>query len=106
MGPDRVSFRSQGPGSLLLNLIDPNREVAPRYFSVQVTTADGETYIGLLQGDDDRTLTLLLPGGQQVTLERSRVASLDRHTRSLMPEGLEAGLSDQDIADLVEFLRQ
>lgn len=106
VGPDRVSFRSQGPGSLLLNLIDPNREVAPRYFSVQVTTADGETYIGLLQGDDDRTLTLLLPGGQQVTLERSRVASLDRHTRSLMPEGLEAGLSDQDIADLVEFLRQ
>lgn len=106
VGPDRVTFRNQGPGTLLLHLIDPNREVAPRYYSVQATTAEGETYIGLPQGDNATTLTLLLAGGQQVTIDRSRVTALDRQTRSLMPEGLEAGLSDQDIADLIEFLRQ
>ena len=32
------------------------------------------------------------------------VARIDRSARSLMPDGIEAGLTPQDMADLLEFL--
>jgi hypothetical protein len=35
---------------------------------------------------------------------RIDVAHIERSNRSLMPEGIEAGLTPQDMADLLEFL--
>jgi hypothetical protein len=35
---------------------------------------------------------------------QTEVARIDRSPRSLMPDGLEAGLTAQDMADLLSFL--
>ena len=40
------------------------------------------------------------------TLQRSQIKELKAEGKSLMPDGLEQGMSVQDMADLLWFLRQ
>ncbi len=106
VGPDRVTFRHLGKPTLLAGILDPNREVAPRFLAAAVTTTNGEIWQGLLLRDDPAGVALRLVGGQEIDLPRTRIASFERLARSLMPEGLETGLSDAEIAGLLEFLVQ
>jgi hypothetical protein len=51
-------------------------------------------------------VTLRRPNEADVTVNRSDLKELKTNGKSLMPDGLEAGLSEQDFADLIEFLRR
>ena len=87
-------------------MLDPNREVAPRFLAATVTTTTGESWQGLLQRDDPQGVTLRLAGGREIELSRTNITRFERLTRSLMPEGLETGLSAAELAGLLEFLVQ
>jgi hypothetical protein len=43
-------------------------------------------------------------GGAEVVLARANVRGSTSSGKSLMPEGLEAGMSVQDMADLLTFI--
>jgi hypothetical protein len=49
-------------------------------------------------------MTLRLMGGAEVTLARAEIAGTTSGGRSLMPEGLEQGLTPAQVADLVTFI--
>ncbi|HEX2747202.1 MAG TPA: PVC-type heme-binding CxxCH protein [Verrucomicrobiales bacterium] len=106
VGPDRISFRNLGKPTLLLHVLDPNREVAPRFFTAVAATETGETFAGILAEESATTLRILMPGGTEKILQRSQIKKLDRSNRSLMPEGLEAAWNDNQLADLLAFLVQ
>jgi putative heme-binding domain-containing protein len=59
---------------------------------------------GLIQNESENSVTVRPPFGATQTLPRSRVARLQALERSMMPDGLEEGLSLQDMADLLEFI--
>ena len=46
------------------------------------------------------------PGGVTETLLRTEVTEITPLRLSLMPEGLDAGLTPQDTADLIAFIRR
>lgn len=106
VGPDRTSFRNQGKPMLLQHILDPNKEVPPRYFTATATTDAGEIYAGIPSEETSAAVRLLLPGGAEKILPRSQIKKLDRSSRSLMPEGLEAAWTDAQLADLLAFLVQ
>jgi putative heme-binding domain-containing protein len=85
-------------------MIDPNREVAPNLQTWSVETTDGETITGLLLKDSGGSVTLTIGGGSEITLIRAQVRRLTPQGKSLMPEGLEEGLTSKQVADLLEFL--
>lgn len=60
---------------------------------------------GLLSSENAVSITLKLPDATTRAILRRDIASLQSANISLMPEGLEAGLSKQDLADLIAFLR-
>jgi hypothetical protein len=45
-----------------------------------------------------------MPGGAESVIGRADIAGSSSSGRSLMPEGLEAGLSPADMADLLTFI--
>jgi len=96
--------RSGGLEKLLTSIVDPNRDVSAAYYLCQVETRDGENFGGLLKAETATTVTLLQPGGVEKTVARSALASLKFQAQSLMPEGIEAGWSAQDMADLLAYL--
>jgi len=72
--------------------------------SVAVETTDGETITGLLLKDSGGSVTLATGSGAESTFIRAQVRKLTPQKTSLMPEGLEVGLSAKQMSDLLEFL--
>jgi len=66
---------------------------------------DDETFTGLLSAETATSITLLGPEAKQETILRSGLKELRSSNMSLMPDGLEAGLRPQDMADLIVFVR-
>src|SRR5262245_34130804 len=80
--------------------LDHNREVVPTYL---VETKDGESVLGIIGNESATSVALKQPNGVEATVLRSNISRMQSQRQSAMPEGLEAGLSQQDVADLVEF---
>ena len=104
VGPDLAGTRNGGKDKLLVNILDPNREVAPNYFAYVVDTQEGDSYTGIIVNETASSVTIRQPLGNEVVVPRSRIAKIQTQSTSLMPEGLEEGLTNQDLADLLDFL--
>ena len=59
VGPDLQPLRNRGAQIMLVNIVDPNREVDARYEAYTVLTADGKTYSGILTRDSSTSVELL-----------------------------------------------
>ena len=104
VGPDLITVKTKGREALLTAILEPHKEVAPQYIAYDVTTKDGNAYTGIVARDDATGLTLKLMGGGEVALARANIRGSTSAGQSLMPEGLEAGMSVRDMADLLTFI--
>jgi putative membrane-bound dehydrogenase-like protein len=104
LGPDLATVKNAGKEKLLTNILDPNREVNANYFSYLVETKDGESLTGIIVNESANSVTLRMAGGIENVVPRGNIITLQSQGKSLMPEGLEEGLSQQDMADLLEFI--
>jgi len=106
LGPDLITVKTRGRDALLTAILDPHKEVAPQYIAFDVNTRDGNAYTGMITRDDATSLSLKIMGGAEVALPRANIKGSSSSGKSLMPEGLEAGLSVQDMADLLTFIEE
>jgi putative membrane-bound dehydrogenase-like protein len=105
VGPDLLSaLRTKTPESLLVDILDPSREVDPRYLEYVVTTTAGRVVTGMIAAETASSLTLRRAEKAEDTMLRGQIESIQATARSLMPDGLEMQLSRQDLADLVAYL--
>ena len=104
VGPDMVTFKAAGKDSVLKNILDPNAEVAPQYVAYSVTLKSGEVLIGMIASEGSEDVTLRMPGGIERTVKRSDVKGMAGLGASLMPLGLEAQLTVEEMADLLEYV--
>ena len=105
LGPDLFGIRNQAKESILLHIVDPNREIASGFEGVEWTTENEEAYVGLLSFENMDQLTLKLPNGLERTFQRNEGGSLRNLPFSFMPEGIIDALSVQQVADLLAYLR-
>jgi putative heme-binding domain-containing protein len=103
-GPDLESVVGGGKAKLLVHLIDPNREVAPQFAAYLAELKNGTVLSGIVVSDTTTEVVIREPLGKETRLSRVQLTRLQTTGRSPMPEGLEAGLSMQDVADLLEYL--
>ena len=106
VGPNIYSVASQPKETLLVNILDPGRQVTPDYASYTMRSTDGETLTGLITAESPSSVTFRRPNVPDVTIQRRWIKALKADAKSLMPDGLEQGLTPQDLADLLEFIRQ
>jgi putative heme-binding domain-containing protein len=106
VGPDLITVKTKGRDALLTAILEPHKEVAPQYIAYDVLTKDGNAYTGIIARDDATSLSLKVMGGAEVALPRSNIKGSGSSGKSLMPEGLEAGMSVQDMADLLTFIEE
>ncbi|MDB6137433.1 MAG: putative rane-bound dehydrogenase domain protein [Verrucomicrobiaceae bacterium] len=106
VGPDLVTVKTKGRDGILTAILEPSKEVAAQYIAYTVTTKDGQTLNGIIVHDDASSLTLRLMGGIEQTIQRSNIKTTSSTGSSLMPDGLETGMSLQDMADLLSFVEE
>jgi putative heme-binding domain-containing protein len=80
----------------------PSASIARGFEPFVVETTDGNVYAGTLAGESGDAIHLKTPA--EVTIPRSRVKSFRPDRVSIMPQGLDAQLSKQELADLLAFL--
>lgn len=105
LGPDLRALTNRSAEAVYAAILDPNRAVDPLYLAFTATTISGDVVHGLLKSETGNTLTFHQLDGRERQLLRSQVETLSGSGLSLMPEGLEAGLSDQALADLIAFVQ-
>ncbi|MBS33757.1 MAG: hypothetical protein CMO68_05050 [Verrucomicrobiales bacterium] len=104
VGPDLTALTDKSPQALLVGTIDPNRDVSEQYATFSVLLKNGGTLAGMITGESANGFTLRGVDGKPQTVLRADIASLNPTGRSLMPEGLEAGLSPVEMANLLAFI--
>jgi putative heme-binding domain-containing protein len=104
VGPNFTTVKTKGRDALLTAILEPHKEVASQYIAYTVNTKEGQTVQGVITADDASSMSLKMMGGAAVTLQRANIKGSSSTGRSLMPEGLEGGLSVQDMADLLSFI--
>ena len=92
---------------MLVSIIDPNREVAPQYVLHKVYSAKNkETIVGTIKYMSGSAMAMGLPDGSERQFIRSAADLVESTGLSLMPAGLETGLSNSQMADLLAWLLQ
>jgi putative membrane-bound dehydrogenase-like protein len=104
LGPDFVTVKTTGKETILRHVVDPNAEVRPEYVGYVVETKDQESRLGLVVNETGTTVTLRQAFGIENVISRSNIAAMKSQGQSIMPEGLETGLTVQQMADLLEFI--
>jgi putative membrane-bound dehydrogenase-like protein len=107
VGPDLTHIgRSTEPRQIILSILQPSREVAPHYQPWILITDDGKTHIGLRQpqGGDNGVETYVDSAGNEFKLPSETIEEREASDKSIMPDGLQAGLTIEDLRDLVAFL--
>ena len=105
VGPDLFDIRRQTKENILFHIVNPDAEIAPAFTAYLAEAKDGRVLSGILIGDTPNSITLRGPLGVEATLLRTDLAKLESLPGSLMPTGLEAGLSKQQLSDLLAYLK-
>ncbi len=106
VGPDLSGIGTHTRETLLVEILDPSRQVLPDFVSYTAQTKSGETITGFIANESATAVTLRRPNEPDATLARAEIKELRTERKSVMPDGLEAGINEQQMADLIEFLRR
>ena len=104
VGPDLSGIVTHSKETLLVDIFDPSRQVLPDFISYTVIKKGGETATGVIVAEAPGNVTLRNANIPDVSIPRTEIQEIKAEGKSLMPDGLEQGLTVQDVADLLEFL--
>ena len=104
IGPNLAAMKARGAEAILLNVLDPNREVNPQYLTYAVLTTDGRQLTGILASETATSITLKRADNATDTVLRIDIEQLRSTGTSLMPEGLEKQIDPAAMADLIAYL--
>jgi putative heme-binding domain-containing protein len=94
-----------GRDDLMTAILDPNRDVSPRYRPTRFATTDGKTFDGVVIYEAVDGVILQTGPDATVRVAGDRIESRRPLTTSLMPAGLLDPLTDREIAHLFAYLK-
>jgi putative membrane-bound dehydrogenase-like protein len=104
VGPPLSDVKVKPPEGLLSDILDPNRMFEARWSAYAIETKDGRALSGLIQSETSDSVVLAMMGGAKETISRSDIKEMKSLDRTLMPDGLEAAITKEQMADLLAFL--
>jgi putative heme-binding domain-containing protein len=106
LGPDLSGVAGRfSRADLFTAILQPSRDVSPRYQTTVIETADGKVYQGLVVYEAVDGLILQTGAATTVRVAGDQLAGRRVSPTSLMPAGLLDSLHDQEIVDLYAYLR-
>jgi putative heme-binding domain-containing protein len=85
-------------------ILNPSKTIDPAFITYDIETADGRSYSGFIVKRAADEITLKDADLQIIRLPLAQIKRMDRHQLSAMPEGLLQAMTQQEAADLIEFL--
>lgn len=104
IGPDITGSNRADLDYLLQNVIDPNAEIPNQYRTAMIEMSDGRVIAGIANQQDPKVVAVAA-GNETLTVPRTEIKKITVSEFSMMPEGLLTPLSDQEVRDLLTYLR-
>ena len=89
---------------LIESVLEPSRQILDGYRLTAVATTAGQVFSGIVKQESDKEVTLVDAQGLRQVIRKSEIEQRTAGHTSLMPDGVTAGLSQSDVADLIAFL--
>lgn len=105
IGPDLTTYQRDNLGTMLISIVNPNAEIREGFQFISVQTRDGRSLSGFQVDRDNQVTVLRGLDGQDVTITAANIQSVQPMGRSLMPEGMLEGLTEQQLRDFFAYLR-
>jgi putative heme-binding domain-containing protein len=104
-GPDLFAVGDKYPRyELIRAVLEPSAAIAVGYGTTIVETKSGEEFQGILKETTPDALDLVGADAKHVRIATRDIKEQRGSTLSLMPAGLETGMSRQEFTDLIEYL--
>jgi putative membrane-bound dehydrogenase-like protein len=104
VGPDLTGSNRGDLDYILQNIVDPNAVIPNDYRAWNLETTDDRTISGILKKQDDKAVTLVT-ANETLVIPRNEIRSLKESQLSMMPEGLLQTYNEQEVRDLLYYLR-
>jgi putative membrane-bound dehydrogenase-like protein len=104
VGPDLTGSNRGDLDYILQNIVDPNAVIPNDYRAWNLETTDDRTISGILKQQDEKSVTLVT-ANETLVIPRGEIRSLKESQLSMMPEGLLQTFNDQEVRDLLYYLR-
>ncbi|HYF34551.1 MAG TPA: dehydrogenase, partial [Prosthecobacter sp.] len=105
-GPSLQGWGLSQPSDIVAQaIIEPSKDIAHGFDGVEIVTKDGIKIHGMILAEGD-ILIVRSMGGQTQFVPKNRIASRKKLDRSMMMSATMLGMTAQDVADLVAYLRQ
>lgn len=109
LGPDLTGAGGRfSAKDLLIATLEPNKEVSDQYAATQFLTDSGQVVVGKvinMNGNQLQVLTNLLDPSALTMINRDEIEEVRPAANSLMPAGLLDTLNQEEILDLLIYLR-
>jgi putative membrane-bound dehydrogenase-like protein len=104
IGPDLSGVGAMGTEAILRNILTPNAAMENAYRIYRVEFTNGDLVDAFFVSEDKDAVVIRLPGIPDRRIPRADIRSSKFLRRSLMPEGLLDGMSEQQVSDLFAYL--
>lgn len=104
VGADLKAIRDRGLEAVMLNILDPNREVKPQFLAYVAELKNGRALTGMITAETANNITIRRPDGVEEAVLRLQIEELRSTGLSYMPEGLEKQIDVPAMADLLAYL--
>jgi putative membrane-bound dehydrogenase-like protein len=106
VGPDLSQIgQIRTERDLLESILFPSATLARDYEAHAIDTTDGQSLVAVIRRNLSDAIVVADASGQELTLPRARIASMQTLPTSLMPTGLDHALSEEELLDLIAYLR-
>ncbi len=104
LGPDLSTVANRrDPGELETDLVAPDEEVAPRWWTLRVTRGDGSVVEGLRMNEDTFSLSIMDEGENLWHFAKNQIQASEQVKTSSMPTYADT-LTAGEVDDLVAYL--
>lgn len=106
IGPDVTGANRTNLEYLLGNILTPSVVIQDAYKMHLILMDDGRVYSGIPAGENERQLRLRIANREEpIVIAKSEIESREIAPVSMMPEGLLKNLQDNEVLNLIAYLR-
>jgi putative heme-binding domain-containing protein len=105
-GPDLGTIHNWKKEDIMANILDPSLSISAGFELWEVELNDGESVQGIMASETPTAITLRNFGKADRTINRQEIKSLRSLNISAMTSGFEKSINQEQMADLLAFIRQ
>lgn len=105
-GPDLGTVRNRDPYFILADILHPNRALADAFELWNIDYGTDLSVSGVISSESSTALTIKKLDGQEETIARQEIRTMQASPISAMPDGLESSISVEEMRDLIAFIKR